>query len=48
MAAAQTQTQVNPTISALEALFAAAGVWMDVMNLILVRALFHCYRPLVA
>jgi hypothetical protein len=40
MPAAQTKTQVNPTVTHLEAFFAALGFGLHAMNLIEVRTSF--------
>jgi hypothetical protein len=41
MAAVHAEAKVNPSIAAFQALFAAARMRLDVMNLIQVRALRH-------
>ena len=40
MAAAQTQAQVNPGVTHLQALLAALGLWLHALDLIEVSAVF--------
>jgi hypothetical protein len=46
VSADQAQAQVYPCVAHFQAFFAAARVWLDVPNLIHVRACCHALSPL--
>src|SRR5262249_31714157 len=48
VAAREAHAQMHPRIARLEALFAAAGVRLDVVDLVLVRTSFHRLVPFAA
>jgi hypothetical protein len=45
MAAFHAEAQVDPGVTQLQALFAAAGVRLDILNLVEMRAALHRFPP---